>query len=136
MKIQVFLKINALKNFANFSGKDLRCRPSGLQLYQKETPTQVFSVTFLRTTFCTEQLQWLLFKISNINNLFKDFSAISRMQNQPLITCNSHNDKPIWKCIHLPKTCFDRADFERAPFFLKSDLNIINFVVLLYFLIT
>ena len=44
---QIFLKLGALKNFANFTGKHL-CwnvfffwRPSGLQLYQKETPTQV-----------------------------------------------------------------------------------------------
>ena len=40
MKIQMFLKVSALKNFVNFSGKRLRCRPAGLQIYQKDTPTQ------------------------------------------------------------------------------------------------
>ena len=35
-----FLQI-VLTNFANFSGKRLCCRPSGLQLYYKKTPTIV-----------------------------------------------------------------------------------------------
>ena len=42
---------------------------------------------------------------------------------------NSHNDKLIWKSIHLP-------DLEQTPFFLKSDLNVSNFAVLLHFLLT
>ena len=52
----MFLKISVLKNFANFSGKHLLCKASGLQLNQKETPTQVFScrifmnIFFYRTT--------------------------------------------------------------------------------------
>ena len=36
-----------------------------------------------------------VFKISNINNLFEDFPAMSLMQNKSLITCNSPNDKLI-----------------------------------------
>ena len=45
--MQVFLKINVIKNFENLSGKHMRCRPSGWQLYLKETPTQVlFSKIF------------------------------------------------------------------------------------------
>ena len=36
----MFLKILALKNFVNFSAKRLCCRPAGLQIYQKDTPTQ------------------------------------------------------------------------------------------------
>ena len=51
----------------------------------------------------------LLFKISNSNNVLKDFSAISLMHNKSLITCNSLNDKQIWKCSHFPNTCFNRA---------------------------
>ena len=47
---QIFFKIGILKNFSNFTGKHL-CRSFfltklqtwGFQLYQKETPTQVFS---------------------------------------------------------------------------------------------
>ena len=34
-----------------------------------------------------------LFKISNSNNLFKQFSAISLKHNKSLIICSSHNDK-------------------------------------------
>ena len=30
MKIQLFLKISVLKNFANFNGKHLCCRPEGV----------------------------------------------------------------------------------------------------------
>ena len=46
----MFFEIAVLKNFTNFTGKHLcwiffkeSCRPSKLQLYEKETPTQVFS---------------------------------------------------------------------------------------------
>ena len=48
------------------------------------------------------------FKISNSNNLFEDFQAMSLTHNKSLITCNSHNDKLIWKCIHLPKFCLEQ----------------------------
>ena len=105
---------------------------------KKRLQQKCFPVKFLRTLFSTEQLGWLLFKIRNSNNLFKDVSAISLTHNQSLITCNSHNDKLIWKCIHLPKTCSDKAffvaDLEQTLFFLRSDLNINNFAVLLHFL--
>ena len=47
----MFFKKGVLKNFTNFTGKHLCCkrfliklqawRPKGLQLYQKETPTQL-----------------------------------------------------------------------------------------------
>ena len=62
-----------------------------------------FPAEFLRAPFSTEQLWWLPFKIRNSNNLFKDVSAIFLTHNQFLITCNSHSDKLIWKCTHLPK---------------------------------
>ena len=46
----MFFEIAVLKNFTNFTWKHLcwsfsqeSCRPSKLQLYEKETPTQVFS---------------------------------------------------------------------------------------------
>ena len=59
---QMCFKRSVFENFAKFTGKFL-CwslfliklyKPEGLQLYQKETPTQVFSVNiarFLRTVF-------------------------------------------------------------------------------------
>ena len=117
MKIQVFLKISVLKKFANFSGKHLRWetpamqapRPATCNFVKKRPQHMCFSVKFLRTPFSTEQIRWMLFKISNLNNLFKDASAISLTHNQSLITCNSHNSKLIRKCIHLPKPCFHRA---------------------------
>ena len=80
-----------------------------LQLYQKEIQHKCFPVKFSRSPFSTEQLRWLLFKISNCNNMFKDVSAISLTRNQSLIACNSHNDKLVWKSIHLPKPCSDRV---------------------------
>ena len=46
-----------------------------------------------------------------------------------MITWNYHNDKLIWKSIHVP-------DLEQTPFFLKSDLDINNFTVLVHFLLT
>ena len=54
----MFFKIGALKHFSNFTGKHLRWSlfliKLQLQLYQKETPTQVFSCEvykFLKNTF-------------------------------------------------------------------------------------
>ena len=67
----------------------------------------------------------------------KDFSALSLTHKKSLITCNSRSNKLIWKCIHLTKTYSDAAlDLEQTPFFLKSDLNINNFTVILHFWIT
>ena len=87
---------------------------------------QIFFIVYFNTSvslwklltapFSTEQLLWLLFNTSN--SLFKDVSAISLTHSQSLLTCNSHNDKLIWKSIHLP------------------NLDINNFAVLLHFLIT
>ena len=51
MKIQLFLKISVLKNFGNFSGKHLCCRPEGLQLYYKETPIKVTSCKNFKNIF-------------------------------------------------------------------------------------
>ena len=49
-RLQIFFKSGVLKNFANFTGKHLclnlfliKLQASRLQLYQKETPTQVLS---------------------------------------------------------------------------------------------
>ena len=53
---QIFFKISVPKNFANFTGKRLcwsvfliHLQALGLQLYQKETPTQVFSCEICET---------------------------------------------------------------------------------------
>ena len=78
--------IYVLKNFANFSEKELALQ--GLQ-------HKYFPVKFLRALFSTEQLRWLRFKVRNSNNLLKDVSVISLTRNQYLVTCNSHNDKLI-----------------------------------------
>ena len=66
-RLQMFFKIDLLKSFANFTGKHLRqslflknLQAEGLQLYLKNTPTQVFScevAKFLRTPFFTEHLR-------------------------------------------------------------------------------
>ena len=49
-----------LKNLANFTGKRLCCRVEGLQLYQKETLTQVFSCEIckiFKNTYFEEHLR-------------------------------------------------------------------------------
>ena len=69
--------------------------PQACNFIKKRVQQKRFPVKFLRTPFSTEQFRWLLFKIRNSNNLFKDVSAISLTHNQSLITCNSDNDKLI-----------------------------------------
>ena len=69
----VFFKIVFLKFFANFTGKHLCCNLLlNLQLYYKETLTQVFSCEIweiLRTPFFTEHLRWLL--LENFESIFE-----------------------------------------------------------------
>ena len=62
-----------------------------------------------RATLLNKKLQhsWLQV-ISSGNNLFEDIPAMSLRHNKSLITCNSHNDKLIWKWIHLPRCCFEQ----------------------------
>ena len=67
------------------------------KFFEKRLQHKYFPVKLLRTLFSTEHLRWLIFKIRNSNNLFKDVSAISLTHSQSLITYNSHNDKLIWK---------------------------------------
>ena len=91
MKIQVFLKLSALKNFATLSGKHLRWEtpalaalalmPATCNFIKKRLQHKCISVKVLRTPFSTEQLRWMLFKISNSNNLLKNVSAISLTHN-------------------------------------------------------
>ena len=91
--------------------------PQVCNFIKKRLQHKCFPVKFLRTPFSTEQHRWLLFKISNSSNSNKSvqrcFSDMSYAQ-PSLITCNSHNDKLIWKCIHLPKTCFHRKSFKKC----------------------
>ena len=57
------VKKGVLKNFSIFTGKHLCWSLFKKISYQKETPTQDFTVTlakFLRTAFFTEHLGWLL----------------------------------------------------------------------------
>ena len=66
-RLQIFLKIGILKNFANVTGKDLRwslfsknLHAEGLQLHKKRLQHRCFPVKFakfLRTPFLTEHLQ-------------------------------------------------------------------------------
>ena len=81
----------ALKNFVNFSGKILVLEsffkkasgPQGCNLLKRD-PTQVFSCEIdkiFKSSFFTEHVRCLAFKISNSNILFKDFSGIP-------LTCN------------------------------------------------
>ena len=85
-----------LKIFCKFQWKKTCVAgPQPSDFFKKRLQHKYFPVKFLRTRFSTEQLWWLLFKIRNSNNLFKDVSLISLTHNQSLMTCNSHNDKLI-----------------------------------------
>ena len=88
MKILLFVKISVLKNFACIAGFE------ACNFFIKRLQLEYFPVNFLRTLFSTEQLQWLLFKIRNSNNLFKDVSGIFYAQPSPM-SCNPDNDKLI-----------------------------------------
>ena len=59
-----------------------------------------------KSTFFTELLRWLVFKISNCNNLLKDFSEIPLTYSKSLITCNSHSNKLNLKMHSLTKNLF------------------------------
>ena len=73
MKTQGFLKISVLKNSA---------RPATFNFIKKRLQHKCFHVKLLRAPDSTEQVLWLLFKISNSNNLFKDVSAIALTHSQ------------------------------------------------------
>ena len=63
--------------------------PQSCNLIKKRLQHRCFPVKFakfIRTPFSTVHLGWLLFKISNSNNLFKDFLAVFLVK-QILITC-------------------------------------------------
>ena len=66
----LYQKKAALKNLAIFTGQHVRwslflinCRPGGLQLYSKKTPTQLFSYEYwevFMNSFFIEHLRWLI----------------------------------------------------------------------------
>ena len=89
------VKKGVLKNFTNFIGKHLWSQ--FLVLLQAW-----LAATLLKRDSSTGVFLWnlLLLKISNSNALTHDKS---------LITCNFHNDKQIWKSIHLRKIFSDIA---------------------------
>ena len=109
----MYFKIGVLKNFANFARKlhvlePLFKKALGCQarkFIKKKTPTQVLSYEIgkIFKHFFTEHFRWLVFKISNSNILFKDFSGIPLRHSKSLITCNSHNDKLTLKVYSLTK---------------------------------
>ena len=116
------------------------CRSSVLQLYYKETPTQmVFCKIWenFRSISFTDHLQLLLFKIKSSSNLFKNFSAISLTCGQQI--CD-HFQLSQWqtnlKMHSLTKNMFPYStfvkDLEQISYLLKYHLNIINFPVLLH----
>ena len=72
--------------------------------------------------------------ISNSNNLYEDISAMSLTHNKSLINCNSHNDKLIWKCIHLLRCCSEQNLVEvYFHIFIFFDYNFFRFIKRLTF---
>ena len=80
--------------------------------------------------------KWNSMKISDNNNLLKDFSAKCLTHNISLILYNSHKDKLVQKYMNLLKTCFDctffPTYFAQTHYMLKSDLNKNKFAVIIY----
>ena len=93
--------LGALKNLANFTGK-LTCWSLFLRKLQY-VPVKL--ARCLRPPFLTEHLQWLGFKISNSNNMFKDFFR-DTSYGQQISPCNSINDKLNLKMHLLTKNLF------------------------------
>ena len=122
--------ISVLKNFANFTEKT----PVLMSLFKNVTDPQAQVIStqalsciickILKSTFFTEHQWWLLVKISNSSNLFKDFSAISVTPNKSLITCNSHNDK----LFPIDRFCNSFTINSK-----EYGLNIKNFAIVLHF---
>ena len=88
----------------------------------KETSAQVLRTPFYRTplvTACVNVLNQFYFQW--IKNFVRTHIKTTRYWSwrpkipgrydisKMSVTCNSHNDKLIWKCINLPKSCSDRA---------------------------
>ena len=129
MKIQLFLKISVLKKICKF-----RWKTPALQALRKRPQHKCFPVNVLGTPFSTEQLQWLLFKTRNSNNLWiaiqTCFSDISYAQPISDDLQFSHWEtylKKQWLTKNLFRYCIFVADLEQTPF----DIN--NFAVLLHF---
>ena len=133
----MFLEIYVLKNFESFTGKHLRKHPQTCKFIKKRLQHKCFPVKLLRTPFSTEQRRWLLFKINNRNKsvkrCFSDIpypqpisSNLQLSQWQTNLKIHSLNK-------HFFRQSFFVTDLQQTPFFLKYDLNINNFAVLLVF---
>ena len=139
----MYFKIGALKNIANFNGKinvleslfKKALGPQARKFMKRRLQHRHFPVKVARfsSTFFTDYMGWLVFKISNSNILFKDFSGIPLRHSKSLITCNSHNDKLNLKMHSLTKNFFCNRFRTNSK---GSDLNINNFAVLFHFRIT
>ena len=139
----MYFKIGALKNFENFTGKmnvleSLFKKVSGPQtckFIKRRLQHKYFPVKLERfsSTLFREHFRWLVFKISNSNILFKDFSRTPLRHSKSLITCNSHNDKLNLKMHSLTKNFFCNRFRTNSK---GSDLNINNFAVLFHCRIT
>ena len=93
--------LGALKNLANFTGKTNLLE----SLFKKASIRSCKIGKMFKTTFLTEHLRWLGFKISNSNNMFKDFFR-DTSYGQQISPCNSINDKLNLKMHLLTKNLF------------------------------
>ena len=76
--------VSVLKNFATFTRKIHVLEPH----FKKASNTGILCEIskIFKSTFFTEYLRWLVFKISNSNSLLKDFSGIPLTHSIFLIT--------------------------------------------------
>ena len=110
---QIFFNIDALKNFASFTGKHLcwslfliklhALRPA--TLLKRDSNTAVFLWnwrSFLRTTSFTEHLQWFLLWFLQQNNVIFSVITVTLGHNQKLSWkyCNYYHPS-LYKNIHL-----------------------------------
>ena len=100
-------------------------------LIKKINQHRCFPLTFpkyLRTTFFTEHLQWLLLKIHKKSNLWQFFLQNWRLQDFNLnenALPQRHLDKEFKEKI-LPKSTFKVFEKETSPMTLKSSTNYIS----------
>ena len=81
---QKLFKINVLKNFTKFTGKQPHCSPFLIKLHDFKPETLLKRDS--NTVFFIEHLWWLLLHITNLPNIYKDDLAEPMNFNQNAVS--------------------------------------------------
>ena len=109
---EVFFKKAVLKKFTIFTKNTCVgasflkcCRSEGLQLYWKESPTQVLSCEYYRsfnTTFSKNICEWLLFDFFNVSLLHGPKGSRSRLYDGVRLQGLRHRSSFLFLSWHQP----------------------------------